>query len=360
MMTIKAGRPLIEMAKLCHRADRPLLVVGRHGVGKSELLRRAADELKIRFVCRDLSLMEPVDLVGLPRMDGAVTRYLPPSFLPSDGQGLLVFEELNRCPSFMRAPTLQLLTSRTLNDYELPRGWLPVAAINPLEGEYEVEVLDPALLSRFVRVAVEPDRLEWLEWARSRGVHPGVIAYIESDTTVFHDAESNPRAWAYISDIVVASAQSGAPQESLRAAIVGLVGPERGAAFLRVLHEDVRPLTAAEVLTYTRHRARFRDWVGAGRLDLVQGTLMALMKHLQARRNFESVRGDRSAWKHLGAFLADLPADLREETEAFFQERGYDVPGAPARGRRYTYVRVLHCDSTGRGQGPHRHRAPGG
>jgi hypothetical protein len=308
--------------------------VGGHGVGKSELLRRAADELEIRFICRDLSLMEPPDLVGLPKMDGAVTRYLPPSFLPSDGQGLLVFEELNRCPGYMRAPCLQLLTGRTLNDYELPPGWLPVAAINPPEGGYEVDELDAALLSRFVRVAVEPDRQEWLAWAGSSGVHPGVIAYVESDTAVFHDAESNPRAWAYVSSLVVAAARSEAPQESLRAAIVGVVGPERGAAFLRVLHQDVRPLTAAEVLAYPRHRARFRDWVGAGRLDLIQGTLLALKKHLQARRNFESVRDDPSAWKHLGAFLADLPADLREATEAFFQERGYDVPGAPARGRR--------------------------
>jgi MoxR-like ATPase len=333
MMTIKAGRLLIEMVKLCYRADRPLLLVGRHGVGKSELLRRAADELEIGFVCRDLSLMEPPDLVGLPKMDGTVTRYLPPSFLPSDGQGLMAFEELNRCPSYMRAPTLQLLTDRTLNDYELPRGWLPVAAINPPEG-YEVDELDPALLSRFVRVAVEPDRQEWLDWARSRDIHPGVIAYVESDETVFHDAESNPRSWAYVSSLVVAAARSGAPQESLRAAIVGLVGPERGAAFLRVLREDVRPLTAAEVLAYPRHRARFRGWVEAGRLDLVQGALLALEKHLQARRNFESARGDRSAWKNLGDFLADLPADQREAAEAFFQERDYDVPGAPARGRR--------------------------
>jgi MoxR-like ATPase len=121
--------------------------------------------------------MEPPDLVGLPKLDGSVTRFLPPSFLPTGGKGLLVFEELNRCPTYMRAPCLQLLTARTLNDYELPAGWLPVAAINPPDQGYEAEELDPALRSRFVQAVVEPDREEWLAWARTVGTHAAVLAY---------------------------------------------------------------------------------------------------------------------------------------------------------------------------------------
>src|SRR5262249_23040657 len=152
----------------------PLLLSGRHGIGKSVVLEQAARELKIGFVSRDLSLMEPPDLIGLPRSDGKVTRYHPPAFLPAGGSGLLVFEELNRCPAYMRAPCLQLLTARTLNDYRLPVGWLPVAAVNPAEAGYDVDALDPALLSRFVLVDVVPDRDEWLRWAASSDVHPAV------------------------------------------------------------------------------------------------------------------------------------------------------------------------------------------
>jgi hypothetical protein len=300
-------------------------------VGKSELLERGALELGIGFVGRDLSLMEPPDLVGLPRHHGRVTRYSPPSFLPTAGAGLLAFEELNRCQSYMRAPALQLLTARTLNDYKLPAGWLPVAAINPPEESYEVEDLDPALLSRFVRVRVRPDPREWLAWARwAGGVHPAVVAYVESDPAIFEQSESNPRAWTYVSGLLRAAEAAG-PQSRrpLLTAVAGLVGPAHAAAFFKALEGGDRPLTTDEVLDYRRHRRKVRAWLDAGRLDLVGASLRAVLVRLQAARNYELVRGNLASWAGLGTFLADLPGDLRETAEAFFRDRGYDFPEAP-------------------------------
>src|SRR5437588_11131283 len=96
---------------------------GGTGVGKSATLEAFAENKGLKFISRDLSLMEPPDLVGLPKLDGKVTRYLPPSFLPASGEGVLVLEEINRAPSYMRAPCLQLLTARSLNDYRLPDRW---------------------------------------------------------------------------------------------------------------------------------------------------------------------------------------------------------------------------------------------
>jgi MoxR-like ATPase len=326
---MKAGRPLIELAKLCCAARRPFLLVGRHGVGKSELLAKAAAELGIGCICRDLSLMEPPDLVGLPKMDGAVTRFLPPAFLPTEGRGLLVFEELNRCAAYMRGPCLQLLTARTLNDYTLPADWVPAAAINPSDAGYEVEELDPALLSRFVRIDVEPDRGEWLAWARDGGIHPDVIRYVESDPTVFEDPESTPRAWAGVSDLLHAATEEGTPRDILFEAVAGLVGRARAAAFSRGRRGD-EPLRAEQVLAYPVHRDRLLAWrkKKAGRPDLVKASLLAILTHLQAKRNYDRVRGDRDAWENLGLFLGDLPGDLREQAMADFRERGYESPRA--------------------------------
>src|SRR5215471_16445042 len=99
----------------------------------------------------------------------------------------------------MRAPCLQFLTARCLNDYQLPPGWLLGAAINPPDTVYEVDYLDPALSSRFVQVEVQADPGEWLAWARTKGVHPDVIAYVASDAEIFDhpQSQSNPRAWTY-------------------------------------------------------------------------------------------------------------------------------------------------------------------
>ena len=123
-MKVKAGKQVIEAVRLAYAADRPVLLEGKHGVGKSCLIEQAAAAIEADFVVRDLSLMEPPDLIGLPHQKDGVTRYSPPAFLPTTGKGLLCFEELNRSERFMMGPCLQLLTARTLNDYSLPEGWL--------------------------------------------------------------------------------------------------------------------------------------------------------------------------------------------------------------------------------------------
>jgi len=126
MRTVTAGSRVVRLIQWAYKADQPVLLIGKHGVGKSTLLDQAARVLQVRCVVRDLSMMEPTDLAGIPSIgDDGRTRYAPPSFLPADGCGLLVFEELNRCPPYMQAPCLQLLTCRFLNDYQLPPGWLP-------------------------------------------------------------------------------------------------------------------------------------------------------------------------------------------------------------------------------------------
>ena len=330
MHTIKAGRPIIDLLKLCYKANCPPLLSGPHGVGKSELLEQAAKALGIEFISCDLSLMEPPDLIGLPKVYGKVTRYVPPAFLPRSGKGLLLFEELNRCERYMRAPCLQLLTARKLNDYSLPKDWLPAAAINPPDEDYEVFDIDPALESRFVQAAIVADQQEWLAWACNSNVHSAVIEYVEGDPSVFNKPESNPRAWKYVSDILFAAEKEKANSGAMSAAVVGLVGDRRGAAFLKTLKCTERSLRADEVLAaYSRHRAEVRRWIKARRLDLVKSALLAIQKHLQPKTDYESVKRSRKQWQNLSVFLHDLPGDLLEEAREFFKEREYAFPRRP-------------------------------
>jgi MoxR-like ATPase len=332
MERVKVGRQLKEFIRLCYRANRPPLLFGAHGVGKSQFMEDAAAELKIGFISLDLSLMEPVDLVGIPRVQRGVTRYAPPAFLPTEGKGIILFEELNRAAPYLRAPCLQFLTARRLNDYHLPPGWLPAAAVNPSDQDkgdapYEVDALDPALLSRFAKVTVVPDRDEWLAWARGHGIHDAVLRYVESDPTVFDHVESNPRAWEYVSDLVGAAVAEGTSADTLRASIVGTVPKERGAAFLKTLKESPRPLSASNVLSsYPKHRPQLKRWINNGHVDLAKGSLLTVLKYLQAQENFEEVKRSRQKWSNLAMFFGDLPGDFREMAEADFKDRQYPLP----------------------------------
>lgn len=338
MQVVTAGRELIDVVKLCHGSKIPLLIQGAHGVGKSQLLEQAAREMNISCIVRDLSLMEPPDLIGLPYQDQGRTKYASPSFLPTEGSGLLVFEELNRCEKYMRAPCLQLLTARALNDYPLPAGWLPVAAINPPEEDYEVDVIDPALSSRFVQVRVAPDVDEWLDWASHNGVHPSVMEYVRNDLSVFNEPCSNPRAWKYVSDVLTEyGGNNGHSMSSVRAAVKGLIGEERAAAFLATLKNTGGgvPITAHMVLSgYHQHRSIVLNWIRDGRLDLIEASLLAVKKHLQMRAHYDVVANDRQCFKRLSFFLHDLPPDLRDQAQEYFAERNYKFPRPPAKSKR--------------------------
>jgi len=335
MDKLKAGRPTIEFMKYCYQSGRPPLIIGAHGIGKSELLEKSAMELGIGFISRDLSLMEAPDLVGLPKITRNKTRYMPPEFLPTSGKGILVLEELNRCERYVRAPCLQLLTSRTLNDYRLPEGWLPAAVINPTGGEYEVFDLDSALVSRFVTVNLVPDPKEWLMWARNNGIHPSVITYVEDDGSIFDDPQSNPRAWKYVSDFLHETDKNPTKPAYLRAAVRGLVGNKRGTAFLKTLKNIDKPLRPAMILSsYSRYQDKVRNWTEAGKLDLLKSTMLAILKHLQPKAQFEAVKTDAKKWSRLARFFGDLPPDLRAPAEEFFEERDYQYPKSRRPSRR--------------------------
>jgi MoxR-like ATPase len=330
VITIAVGGPLENVLDNIFEAGQVPLLAGGTGIGKSQLLESFARRKGWNYRCRDLSLLEPPDLTGLPILDGKVTRYLPPAFLPTtaDGDGLLVLEEINRAPAYMRAPCLQFLTARCLNDYVLPNSWRLAAAINPAEDGYDADELDPALEARFVRINVIATPHEWLPWARENKIDERVIAYIQTDADVFGTRSSNPRSWAAVSKLLQAADRLATPHALLHAIVAGCIDPERATAFLAFIKGVVKPLTADDVLRhYKRTQPVLKRWVSDGRLDLVAGTILNVKKRLQSRSEFDAVRRGRSAWRHLGLFFTDLPGDLREDMEAFLIEHEYETPG---------------------------------
>lgn len=148
----------------------------------------------------DLSLLEPPDLIGLPIIEEGRTHYASPAELPSSGRGILMLEELNRAEIPVMQPALQLLSARRLHSYELPPGWSCIAAVNPEDGEYQVNRLDPALRSRFLQLSVCADRAAWLEWAARANIHPAVVSVVCDHADAFETA--SPRSWAYASDML--------------------------------------------------------------------------------------------------------------------------------------------------------------
>lgn len=331
------GKKVANVIQLAYHSNIPVLLDGRHGIGKSSLFHTVADTLEIGLCVRDVSLMEPPDLAGIPTVaDNGCTRYAPPSFLPREGRGILLFEELNRCPRYMRVACLELLTSRRLNDYVLPTGWVPMAATNPAGEGYDVDEMDQALLSRFLRIEVVATVGEWAAWARSSGIHEKIIAFVEQSPGIFEADEPSPRSWEYASRLVkVWESEPDRDRGLLVAALAGALGDNWALALLNYLTSAAKPLSATEIMNdYRAHRATMKRWIADAKLDLVAASLETLKRHLQPQRQYDKVVKDAKQKKNVEDFLADLVPDLQRQAAAWLAERGFNQlnlrQGAPA------------------------------
>ena len=80
--------------------EQNVMLVGRHGTGKSEILLKYYSSRGQKVVSFFLGQMsDPGDLIGLPHKNeiSGKTEFLPPYWFPTDGEPIVLFlDELNR------------------------------------------------------------------------------------------------------------------------------------------------------------------------------------------------------------------------------------------------------------------------
>jgi ATPase family associated with various cellular activities (AAA) len=217
---------------------RPIYLWGPPGVGKSSLVKQAAESLKLELIDVRATLLDPVDLRGLPRIDGESAVWLPPAFLPRFGEGVLFLDELAQAAPLVQSACLQLTLDRRIGEYELPDGWSVVAASNRSEDRAGTHRLISPLLNRFVHLDLEVSAEDWQQWAVIAGVAPEVRTFLQYRPGLLShfDPAANPRAfptprsWHFVSDVLAKT-----PNELLHPVAAGCVGDGPAAEFLGFL-----------------------------------------------------------------------------------------------------------------------------
>ena len=263
---------IIDTKKLLHILDvtpatHNIMLVGRHGIGKSEILTDYYQRKGMRVVPLFLGQMsDPGDLIGLPTKTGERTDFLPPYWFPIDGQPIVLFlDELNRARPEILQTVMDLALNRRLAGHALPKGSRIISAVN--EGdEYQLTHLDPSLVSRFNVYQFCPTVQEWLLWAKQIHLDQRVIDFIQSEPTLLDSTpelkegedtglEKYPdrRAWRRVSDVL----QDVAPDGSMRPRrniseddldlIAGIVGAQAASRFF-AFTQGRQMLTGAQVL----------------------------------------------------------------------------------------------------------------
>jgi len=196
----------------------PVMIHGPAGVGKSDSVRQVAKDLGIKCIDIRLSLLNPVDLRGLPSIvrekgKDAVATWVSSGFLPiaeRDGEeGILFLDEINLAPMTVMNAGYQLILDRALGEYKLPAKWSIVAAGNRTEDTGNITKMPPPLANRFIHYEMErPDAEEWRSWAVQNGISDRVIAFLHKFPQHLFVPPKNaektfpsPRSWSFASDL---------------------------------------------------------------------------------------------------------------------------------------------------------------
>ena len=230
-----------ELSKKIMSVGEIPLLVGHFGVGKTDLIREIANETGRKLVILILSQMEPGDLIGLPARGEDKTVFLKPDWWPEDDETILLLDEINRAHRSIRNAIMQLLVDKRIHNHVLPEGVWIAAAMNPPDDEYDQAELitDPAFISRFFVLEINPDPEEWVNWAKESGVHESVRKFIHSypeflsssrSVSIRADLKPSPRSWYKLGRVF--SVLSGDEIRDYGYTLAaGIIGPEAAKVF---------------------------------------------------------------------------------------------------------------------------------
>ena len=206
--------------------QRPVLLIGPPGIGKTVIMEQIAGECGVGLVSYTMTHHTRQSAIGLPVLterqfagkEYTVTSYTMSEIIASVyGQiektgctdGILFLDEINCVSETLMPAMLQFLQYKTFGSHALPEGWVIVAAGNPPAYNRSVREFDTVTLDRVRYMKVEPDFPIWKHYAVERGLHPAVVSFLELRPERFYVMEPGEkgfvtgRAWEDLSEILL-------------------------------------------------------------------------------------------------------------------------------------------------------------
>lgn len=199
------------------------LLRGSPGIGKSSIVKAAADELRKTypdFHYIEINPTMPADEVGgipdLIRVEGQATRtdYALPAWFPTAAEnpnwkGIINLDDALQGDRMMQQTLANLILARNLRGHALPKGAMIVATGNRVEDKAGVTRTLTHFADRMCWINIAAEPTSWIEnFAIPTGIREEVIGYIMLDKSKLDMFDPNvekcptPRTWEAVSNWV--------------------------------------------------------------------------------------------------------------------------------------------------------------
>ena len=271
MISINEAKRLVKRALLANlttdKRDLAItpLVSGRHGIGKSQMVKSIAEELGGVCITIEGGTLKEGEITGLPYQykdeNGQIRfRFLPyyaveriqaeekrlfelsgrlaaQEALSGDENQyamndisakekidalrsgkvrpvILFIDEINRTENSVYKELMNILLTRSVNGYEFPWWVFFVGAMNPStqNSVYATNEMDPAQLDRFIKIKVGDNTKEWLNYGKSAGIDPRILSFIKDNPKCLSSnakdlddeekPEPSPRGWDMVDTLL--------------------------------------------------------------------------------------------------------------------------------------------------------------
>ena len=312
----------------------PIMLRGRHGVGKSQVVYQIAERLSwdaekqrialdvpagtrdnivpLTMIERRASQMTEGDLLGLPSIDGGSTTFNPPDWFKTacDRPCVLFLDELDRAITEVRQGFFEVAGSRKLSGWKLHPGTVIFAAVNGGQhgSQYQVADLDPAEADRWIVFDVEPTVEDWLTWATDSGIDKVLWDFINQNRAhLEHNGDIDPtvvypsrRSWDRLNSVATSRSLFEADPSILYALTAGFVGTEASVALVDFIKNYERQISVEDILD----EGMFEKLEDQGITDLT-----ALVEKMDAVNVFAEELSDNRS-KNLAELFSRVPSEV--------------------------------------------------
>lgn len=272
MITVQRAKRLVKRALLANVATQkkgmsitPLLS-GRHGIGKTAILKDVARNLGGTVITIEGGTLKEGEITGLPyqyqapdgsiafkflpyyavdriqeqeralfellhgvreqddQLAGSENRYSMNDIDPQEKIDYLLsgtvkpvivlIDEINRTENTVYRELMNILLTKEVNGYRFPWWVFFVGAMNPStqNSAYATNEMDPAQLDRFLKLKVGADVNEWLEYGDAEGIEPSILSFVRENPACLVDnlreledeekVSPSPRGWDMVDTIL--------------------------------------------------------------------------------------------------------------------------------------------------------------